>query len=280
MNVKFSMIKNRLGYVLVICILFQSQFSWADLLVGGGAGALNFNYAEKLDLPQKSTQHGTLPHFQLYVEEISKSYRFFSKQKMQFASGSLTYDGSSITDNSPIISQDTHSFIGGEFLVGARLAKMASKQLYVYGGADYRIWNRDLSNPKEVYHLLRLPFGLRLLSEKKQPFSISFDVSARPLVKGDLDVSMSSQSGYDPKNISVTSAWGVRAEMPIRLIGHGRSGVDITPWYEALSIGKGPMFQATSGGQPVTQNGNSVYIYEPASTTNQWGVQLTAEFML
>jgi hypothetical protein len=270
----------KLRFVFVIGIFLISPKGRADMVVGVGAGALGFDYAEKLDLPAKSTQHGTIPHFQLYAEEFSKSRRFFSKQKVQYASGTLTYDGSSIANNTPIISQDPHSFFGGEFLIGARLAKVGSKQMYVYGGADYRIWNRDLSNPKEVYHLLRLPFGLRLQPEKKQPFSFSFDVSARPLVKGDLDVTMSAQSGYDPKNISVTSAWGVRAEMPIRLIGHGQTGIDITPWYEALSIGQGPMVPATSGGQPVTQNGNVVYIYEPASTTHQWGVQLTAEFRL
>ena len=266
------------SYYAAVTVLFLwfSSTAKADVIFELGGGARSFNYAEVITPPGKSTQSGIIPEGEVTLEETSKSHAWFLRQKVNYAFGNLSYVGTSQAPAfTPISETDKQTFWIGEATGGVKLFHVLGERVSLYAGANYRIWNRNLSNPSETYKLLTVPVGLRFEPEKKHPFSIGLDISGREMVNGSVGVAFAPGSGFDATTVPVTAAFGFRAELPIRLIGHDKGGIDLTPWYELSKIGAGSSVTLTNNGVPTSSAAN-----EPASSTSQYGITLSAQFSL
>lgn len=157
--------------LIIFSLSVFSSFGLADTVVGISAGIRDFNYSENLTSPLASNQSGVIPDIQLYSEQRSASRAWMGREKIEYAFGNLSYNGTTQEPNvTPVTSYDTHTFIIGEAIGGMRLFKVFRHYVYLYAGLNYRMWNRNLSNPAEVYNLVTVPVGLRFEPEEINPF--------------------------------------------------------------------------------------------------------------
>lgn len=245
------------------------------LTLGLAGGYQHINYAEKLDAPLKSTQNGWLPSVSGGLGLTPASGAFLLQFSANYAKANLRYDGTTQPpEATPITSTDPHSFLVLESRVGVGLGAISRSKAFLYTGASYRIWHRDLANPGETYRLLSIPVGLRI-EPAPESFSIGLDLSARWMIRGSVDVVFADT--YDASRVIVKPDYGARAELPIVLLGGPHLRLMLTPWAEYSRIKESSAVTLTTGGQPVTQDGQDLQILEPSSQTTQYGASLGLE---
>jgi hypothetical protein len=258
------------------------------LTIGAQLGVESFDYAERLPLPAKSTEHGFLPTLGLQATLTSPS-PLFARVLFLASMGSVDYDGSVIDpqtgDVSPATSTTKERMLQPEADAGLRYAE-GGYAFSAYGGVGARYWRRDLTTSASGYvEDYRWGYGVAgvMLEVEVEPFVIAFDGALMPGFAGGMTAHLDS---LDPRiadtETKPKAKLGGRIRIPIdyRFDAHARFGLLFT--YEASSFDPSPQVTLVSkSGEPfTTPDGKNLYtIYEPGSSTHRYGVAITGTLL-
>lgn len=270
---------------LLIALLGFARPARADvgLSVGAQAGIEHFDYAERLPLPAKSSEHGVLTTVAVQATLTSPS-PLFARALFLASIGSVTYDGSVIDTRTGAVSPATDTtkerMFQPELEAGLRYAE-GGYAFSLYGGVGARYWHRDLTNaPSGYVEDYRWGYGVvgAMLEVDLDPVVFAVDGALMPGFAGGMTAHLDS---LDPRiadtETKPKAKLGGRLRLPIeyRVAPNTRMGLLFT--YEASSFDQSPSVTLVSkSGQPfTTPDGTQLYtIVEPASSTHRYGVAL------
>ena len=150
-----------------------------------------------------------------------------------------------------------------------------SENAYAYIGIGFHNWDRNIlgsaslgvSSLLEKYSWKYIPIGYRNEYKINNKWDGAVDMSLRFMFNGKMKVP--NLSSIDPLQVNLGSKIGFKLEIPYTYHMNSNWSFVIKPWYEYWEIGKSNVVPQTVNGVP---NGSGVY--EPASKTNQLGVDI------
>ncbi len=146
-------------------------------------------------------------------------------------------------------------------------ANPVNKNTYVSVGLGYHSWDRILGEyQEEVYSWFYIPLGLRWEIGAGDRLEGAIDITARIMFAGRMT---GYNTGYNDFNVKLGSKPGYRIALPLTYRLTSQWAFAITPWYEYSSIGE-------SNSVPWYQTDGSYEgdVYEPSSTTRQYGINI------
>lgn len=255
-----------------------------DWKLSGALGYRNLTYVEDLVAPKKSNQYANITDFSIGIEAVESDQSWFMSLNFDFASGDFTYDGATLPTSTnsaiiPVTEQDEQSIYELKFLSGAFLVSPYSgMNLYFFAGLSDRIWNRNLTNPVDVYNIIYFPLGLKLAPPKWKAFDIGAQITILPILSGTVSAYFSAASQIDNVTLPLGSAIGYEFEFPVCLLKSSNLSLFLRPWYQVTKIGEGDSVPETSNGSYVTKGSNIVTFHEPASQMTQYGLQIKLDY--
>lgn len=245
-----------------------------------GLGYSKFDYSEAIDGGPDVKESGWVPGVVLGYTYKGEDNPVFASFSIRYTTGTTDYTGA-LQDGTPWKDKTDNTFFSLEVKFGYIMGRDAASRWTItpYAGIGYHDWERKLAGPSpyiEEYTWFYFPIGVRFDYELSPEFSIGLDLSARVMFNGNMNVKFSTL-GYSSPNLDLGNRIGFRAELPMDYRFHPQISVGLTPWYQYSSIGR-------SGSEPVTavSPSNTTYtvqtIFEPNSTTHQYGVDLTVRF--
>jgi hypothetical protein len=256
----------------------------AGLSIGARLGIEHFDYAERLSLPAKSSEHGVMPTLGLEATLTAPS-PLFARALFVASFGSVTYDGSVIDpqsgDVTPATSTTKERMLQPELEAGLRYAE-GGYAFAVYGGVGARYWRRDLTpSPSGYVEDYRWGYGVvgALLEVDVDPVVFAVDGALMPGFAGGMTAHLDS---LDPRiadtELAPKAKLGGRIRIPVEVRVGARQRVGLLFTYEASTFDpSAPATLVSKSGQPfTTPDGKQLYtIYEPGSSTHRYGVALT-----
>lgn len=264
-------------YVVSIFLLFNPQNLIAAWQYSGGMQVINFDYQEDLILPKKSHENGTNVYFAYDVKgdigvdfvQINGDFTFF---------GTSQYDGSTLSNSTvvPVTATDEHIFHRHE----ANYFFKINDSFFLTAGLGYRYWKRFLSygtGYTEHYSWFYTPLGIYIgLTDPRDLTKLNYglEMSLRPTFGGKILVQFSDRiaNGQDT-TLNLGARTGYRIKAPVSIpFNDYHLHLSVAPWFEFSQIGESnSAYNSTPGIE-----GN---IVEPASVTQQLGVELLVKFL-
>jgi hypothetical protein len=143
-----------------------------------------------------------------------------------------------------------------------------------YLGYGYRNWDRGLRPPSpiddftEIYEWHYVPVGFVFHSELSKKWSVHPSFEGRFMFQGNMTVKYNDPNFNEP-HVTLSNRPGFKLDFPIRYNFSRKWAIITTPWYSNSKIGQ-------SNTADIYYNGMYAgFLYEPASETNQFGVNLT-----
>lgn len=178
-------------------------------------------------------------------------------------------------ETAPYSTSTPEEFYQWELNMGFKALNFSTATLTPYAGFGYRDWLRGQntgSDYQENYEWWYIPLGLNLaygngdwlfILDGAAEFMINPKMTATP-------------PALDRKTFKIKSRPGYRAELTIRYNVYRNRSVKLfifgTPYYQRWNIGASDAVILTYGGVPVQDNdGNTVYAFEPKSSTDIYG---------
>jgi len=237
----------------------------------GAFSLRRFDYKEKIDPPQKSTESGWLPG-------LGASYRHhggvYERIALEGILANTNYDGSDQQGN-PLLLSTRNAMIQGEGNLGISFLSLSRppRAFVLYSGLGYRFWERSLGGAapyREHYAWKYVPLGLRGDYRANPEFAGAVDVSLRIMFGGTIDVFLSDiDPGYNDLHLGLGNKPGFHVEAPFYL-----RQWSLTPWYEYSAIGRSNEAAITYYGSPTPYAA-----HEPSSTTHQFGLTFGARMI-
>ncbi|MDQ7780060.1 MAG: autotransporter domain-containing protein [Planctomycetota bacterium] len=237
----------------------------------------NFDYAEDIDGPGKSTEEGWLPGLHLGYRYEGADNGLYGRLLFEWTDWETNYDGTTqAPDYDPVEDQTENTMITVESNIGYTF-KPGDLHITPYTGLGYRYWDRDLGNLgnpfSEEYSWWFVPLGVRADWLASEDLTIALDVSVNFMFAGNIAVNLSEADPlFDDEESDLGNKDGWKVELPVTYRFDEQWALVVTPWYEYSEIGKGDEFTVMYGGVPVGIG------WEPASETEQYGVYLGIEF--
>ena len=242
-----------------------------------GAKYFYTDYKEEINPPGKSTNSDWLPGVHLGIG-YRKIDGFYAGLYGSYASGDLTYDGSDQMGTKIYFSNDPQTFYRFEANIGYAFKTGKKTFLVPFMGYGYRYWKRGeanvpLGNYKEEYDWHYLPLGIKVEHGLNEQWRIGVTAAAHFMFMGRLKVSLSElDPGYNNPGLHLGDKIGLYGAIPISCKLTENWSVIGTPWYEYRPIGESDL-------QILTYYGTAISLLrEPASTTHQYGFDLTAAY--
>lgn len=242
------------------------------------------DYKEDFPPPGKSEEKGWLPGFYLSWD-YNKKNAIYAKVFLEFSAGDVTYDGTTQTGTPITFSDDNHQFFfRGEINLGYNFAVTQNISIKPYTGYGYRRWNRGQTEIKPVsginvlsiqeqYYWHYIPVGVTADFQITDRISVEPNVGARLMFYGKMTVEYSDfDPGFNSPDVKLGNRVGYYAEIPLRYKLSQGWAVVLKPWYAYDQIGQSDTVDLTFNGVPVAS------LYEPSSTTHQYGVNLGLSF--
>lgn len=252
--------------------LILGQVSQAETFVGFGLNYHHFDYKESVAAPGKSTENGSYLAGLIEFIAIPKTLNgFYFNLNLELSPEvELNYDGTSQGPAyTPIKSSNKHVFVASEAL----LHYMVNDYLVLDGGVSYRFWQRKLlgGTPfKEIYTMYYWLLGFTVPILDDANMRLAFSARLKQMMAGSIQV-IFSETVIDGEDTTLTlgSKSGYHIELPFEFQLNQKSFVKISPWFEQTGIGKSESaYNSTMSG----------YIYEPESTTQEYGATLGLYF--
>ncbi len=239
-----------------------------------------FDYKEDLPSPFKSTESGWLPGVYLGWN-YNKKNAVYSKVFFEFSYGDTEFDGNTQAGTPIKFKEDNHQFLfRGEWDIGFNFAVTNNISIKPYTGYGYRQWARGYPkitetymSYKETYYWHYIPVGIGADFKIGERLSIEPNAGLRIMFYGKMVAYFSDlDPGYNDPKFKLGNKVGWYAEIPVRYKFSQFWSVVIKPWYEHSAIGQSDIVARTYYG---AVNG---YFYEPASETNQYGLNVGVIF--
>lgn len=228
----------------------------------------HFDYKEDLPPGRKSTENGWVPGSYLGYT-YSKENDFHTEVFVEFSTGDVEYDGTTQGGTPITFSDNPQDFFRFEWDIGLTFNAGEDLWLAPYTGYGYRYWERGEEKITSTYWSYReeytwhyIPVGVKAGFQVGNKWSIGADVAARFMFGGEMTAYFSEVSpAFSDLTFDLGNKAGWFAEMPVRYKFSEHWSLVGTPWYEFSQIGR-------SNKVGVSQ------AYEPASTTNQYGINI------
>jgi hypothetical protein len=229
-----------------------------------------FDYKEDLVLPSKSTESGWLPGIWGSYTYQQNSI-FYTKISTQYAAGDLTFDGSTLSGTPVKYDTNPHRFIKLEWVLGYPWAAGANVVITPYLGVGYRFWQRgradttsSFTSYQEDYSWGYFPAGIRVEYDINSRLRVGVNAAMNYMFGGNMKAYLSEVSSFSDMSFTLGNKIGWSAELPITYKFNLQWSLTVTPWYEYSAIGESPI--------------NAFGFYEPSSSTNQYGVNLSVNY--
>lgn len=264
--------KLRVRLVVGFCLMLSAASSRAATEILAGVNYRSFDYKEDLRAPLKSTEKADFfaPFVQVRLPIPSLAQSFVQLSGEMSGNVNSHFDGTT-QSGVPVKDSNTLSFADFDALFFWNFAP----QFFLQGGIGYHYWNRYLSGGagyREIYTWFYMPIGILYQHQVSNNFSVSVDLTYRLTFQGEIKVIFSETvSSGDDTTLTLGDRPGYRLSVPLRYAFEGTNfGMTVAPWYEFSEIGASEFkFNSTP-----TSSGPLGYIQEPASKTNQTGLQL------
>jgi len=243
--------------------------------LGVGSRLTQFNYNETLTLPAKSSETATFATIQADARyHVDKDFLFF-ELKYEFAVDvASNYNGAVLTTGAAATATDSLGFANYELIANATLTPWMN----LYLGAAYRIWTRYIAGSpgyNEIYSWSYFPVGAQFWFWKTNEWEFGTDISVRPTSNGLIQVITSATySGGQDSQMNLGSVTGYKLAFPVNY-NWSKFSLLNSLWYEHSEIGQSNLVTNTTLA-PKTGTG----IYEPASKTDQYGLEVLLTYNL
>jgi hypothetical protein len=239
----------------------------------------HFDYKEDINPPQKSTESGWLPGVYFNYAFQKKSV-FYTKVHLDYAAADIDFDGTTNSGRPITFSDQKTKLFKFEWDVGYPIPLGNDFTLIPYLGYGFRYWSRGDSrfipqvnaySIKEEYYSHYIPVGIQADYNVTDRLSIGATAAAHFMFTGKAKSYASEVlAGVADLDFTLGNKVGFYAEIPVTFRFTKNWAVVLTPWYEYSAFGQSDTVNITYGGTVVG------YAYEPASKTNQYGVNLGA----
>lgn len=178
------------------------------------------------------------------------------------------YDGSYLDTGEPCQSITNNKFMTFEMTFAASVYE----NTYFFVGYGYHSWDRILSKyQKEKYTWSYIPIGLRWEFEINDSLEMAIDSAIMIMMNGKMKADM---TGYEDFTVDLGNKPGFKIELPVIYHLNSKWAFTATPWYEYSSIGESNMvIWYYADGTP-----EGHYVYEPDSTTKQYGINFGVQW--
>lgn len=245
----------------------------SNLSIQLGINVLNFDYAEDLTLPKKSTEHGIIPAANFQIKRYFDNRAWFVRLEGQNSAPRLTYDGASM-DGQPATFPSKHKFLNIEAGFGIEIYRWhTTNRLLATGGFGYHRWHRGGKNEEsaidysEDYSWFYFLAGLRFEKELNRSLSLGIEAGVIMPIAGKIKVNMSE---LNPELNDVTGDLGdkpgIRISATLNYKINNTFFVSATPWAQYSMIGESDIFPLTN-----RSGATVVHLQEPDSRTFEIG---------
>ena len=270
-------------FQLALLFLLASQSVSAEKSeIQVGVGLYSFNYKEFDDSDAfLDGESGLLPGFLLKLKN-NKPGSFYELVAGLYSS-KIEYDGQTQT-GIPLQTKSHATIFDGHF----KLATKINGKSYVYAGAGYHYWYRNIYPSRtlagtpvagvlEEYSWPYLLLGYQASLLKKQNLDVELDIRFTEMLSARMDIDFLGYCGYDKTHFDLGNRNGWRFAVPVKIKSASESTFFITPYYEIIDIGKSNAVLLTRNASLVDCNSDGFYdgALEPRSETRNLGIELT-----
>lgn len=269
------MILRRAVLVFQLCVLITAP-AWAENQIIAGVNYRDFDYREDPRPPLKSTEHATFfaPYVRGKFGVPSLQESFVSLLGEISGNVSSTFDGTDLDGNS-VKATNALSFADVE----ASFYWNVAPDFFVQAGLGYHYWNRFLSGNsgyREIYTWYVVPLGILYQTRISDRIRLGVDLTYRLMFQGQMELIFSETvTNGDDTTFTLGDRPGYKLQVPLEYDFEASNfGMALTPWYEFSEIGAS---DSKYNSTPTT-NGPLGNVHEPASQTQQYGLQIGAKF--
>lgn len=271
------------AFQLILFLFFSSQGAYADKNeIYVGVGLNSFNYREYNDSQAfLDGESGLIPGVLLKLR-TNKPASFY-ELVFGLYSSKIDYDGQTQT-GIPHKTKSYATIFDGQF----KLATKLYAKDYLYAGAGYRYWYRNIypgrtpsgtlvSGVLEEYSWPYLLLGYQANLYEKENIDVGLDVRLTHMLSARMNIDFLGYCGYDNTHFDLGNRDGWRFAVPVKIKSASAMTFFITPYYEIIDIGKSNSVSLTRNGTLVDCNSDGYYdgAYEPRSETRNLGIELT-----
>jgi hypothetical protein len=229
-----------------------------------------YDYKETLPPPGKSTESGWLPGIYLSYDR-KKSSEIYVKLYGNITGGDLNFNGTTFA-GSPASFDHSQFFFKFEGDVGYTVPISEKLLLIPYTGYGYRYWRRGETEAiaggtfiKEVYTWSYVPVGIKVDYAIDDKWNIGGNAAIHFMFGGKMTSYFSEVNSALPDlEFDLGNKPGYYFEIPVSYEFDKNWSITGTLWYEYSEIGKS---NVVSG------------LYEPDSSTNQYGINLGVAYL-
>lgn len=240
-----------------------------------GLMCYHFDYKEDLEPPYKSTESGWLPGFYFDYIHNDEAHNY-SKVFIELTRANTDYDGTTMA-GIPITGTTNNTFFRFEWDFGYNFETRAGHRVTPYAGYGYRYWKRGLGGAapyREKYRWSYVPIGIKVDFKTNDKWNISTNFAMRFVFDGEMRVYFSDvDPNYNNPKVELGNKAGWFVELPIGYEVSTNLLFVGTPWYECSKIGRSNLAARTYAGTI------DAFIYEPASTTHQYGINFGLTYL-
>lgn len=262
---------------IVTLLIFLSTILQAQPKLNFGIDNIYRSYSEKLIAPAKSDEYGRLGGFYLGMEiPFDKLYLHSS---LSLSAGTTHYDGSlqNLITGEITPHDDTTLNILFETTLDVGWKISASTLTFIpYASLGTHKWSRLLQDGKakishysfdEYYTWIYCGLGTKIIMPLNEKFSIEFDLTAKKMINGKMEVKNHGISNIDKGYVNLGNKFHYFATTKFNIFLNKKVTLQIMPHFESRPIGKSDI--------------NTKYGYlEPESTTYVGGVKIGLDLIL
>jgi len=220
-----------------------------------GIGMGHMNYEEDLPSPYKSELSGNLPSLYMKYTYDRLNSIYFSAL-VEYSKHDLEYDGTTMDGSQSLSFDDSQEYRRYEGNIGYTFNIAHYASISPYTGLGYRTWDRSTDKDmgyEEEYKWVYLPVGVKLILELGNNWRIEPNLAYRLMLDGEMEIKGTGLE-FDLGNEN-----GWHADVAVKYYFSHHWGIEFTPWYEKMKLGKSNVVDG---------------YYEPESDTTQYGINL------
>lgn len=241
----------------------------------------SFAYKEDFPPPGKSEESGWLFGVALrYMYEGGSDLPLFGRVQFDFSPSGTEYGGNeeTIFGYTRDFTETTHNWFSRfELDAGYIFHRILNSPVDItpYTGYGYRFWRRELSSHNnlegytEDYSWGYIPIGVKGMYALAREWSVGLEMALRIMVSGSILIGLEQ---YNSPTLTLGKRLSFFLALPVEFRTQSGWGAGLSFWYEHSGIDQSNKSPA------VIINRQESTIYEPPSSTNQFGFALTGSF--
>ena len=234
----------------------------------------NFDYAEVVTPPLKSTEKGIIKGFNVGTRSDSKQ-GFGMYADMSYSWADETYDGST-QQGDPVTSTTKSTYFGFNAGLTYTFALNNDMRITPFTGYEMRSWDRDIQGSggiEELYKWQNIPLGVRYDYKLDDDVNLGIVAQLKVMVGGTIKIYFSKIAANAPDILlNLGSVMGKEISFPISYKLSKGISLNICPYYEGYGFSKSNSY--IESGYDSNNRYYKIEIHEPSSNTSIFGINL------